>query len=105
MRSYWTYILTNTARNVMYVGVTNDLEKRVAERRERRGGLFTRRYNVHTLVYAEEHEQIEDAIAREKEIKGWRRSKKDALVEAANPSWADLFAPGEAFKDPSLRSG
>ena len=105
MRSYWTYILTNTARNVIYVGVMNDLEKRVAEHRERRGGLFTWRYNVHTLVYAEEHEQIEDAIAREKEIKGWRRSKKDALVEAANPSGADLFAPGEAFKDPSLRSG
>jgi len=89
----------------MYVGVTNNLENRIAEHRSGRGSVFTRRYNVHTLVYAEEHEQIEDAIAREKEIKGWRRSKKDALVEAANPSWADLFAPGEAFKDPSLRSG
>ncbi|MBS0525985.1 MAG: GIY-YIG nuclease family protein [Proteobacteria bacterium] len=105
MRSYWTYILTNVARNVMYVGVTNDLEKRVAQHRLGEGGLFTRRYNVHTLVYAEEHEQVEDAIAREKEIKGWRRSKKDALVESVNPTWADLFALGDAFKDPSLRSG
>jgi putative endonuclease len=69
------------------------------------GGVFTRRYNVHTLVYAQEHEQIEDAIAREKEIKGWRRSKKDALVESVNWTWADLFGPGDAFKDPSLRSG
>ena len=105
MHRYWTYILTNTARNVMYVGVTNNLENRVAERRAGTGSVFTKRYNVHTLVYAEEYQQIEDAIAREKEIKAWRRSKKNALVEAANPTWADLFAPGEAFKDPSLRSG
>ncbi|MBN9086416.1 MAG: GIY-YIG nuclease family protein [Reyranella sp.] len=81
MPTYWTCILTNAARNVIYVGVTNDLEKRVAEHRDGRGGLFTRRYNVHTLVYAEEHEQIGDAIAREKEMKDWRRSKKDALVD------------------------
>ena len=105
MRSYWTYILTNTARNVMYVGVTNELEKRVAEHKDGRGGMFTSRYNVHTLVYAEEHGQIDDAIAREKEVKGWRRSKKNALVESVNPSWADLLAPGDAFEDPSLRSG
>jgi putative endonuclease len=102
---YWTYILTNTARNVMYVGVTNNLENRVAEHRAGTGSVFTKRYNVRTLVYAEDYQMIEDAIAREKEIKAWRRSKKDALVEAANPAWADLLAPGEAFKDPSLRSG
>ncbi len=102
---YWTYILTNPARNVMYVGVTNNLENRVAEHCAGTGGVFTKRYNVHTLVYAEEYQQIEDAIAREKEIKAWRRSKKDALVMATNPTWADLLAPGEAFKDPSLRSG
>jgi putative endonuclease len=105
MHRYWTYILTNTARNVMYVGVTNNLENRIAEHRAGTGSVFTRRYNVHTLVYAEEYGQIEEAIAREKEIKAWRRSKKDALVAAANPTWADLFAPGEAFSDPSLRSG
>jgi putative endonuclease len=89
----------------MYVGVTNDLEKRLAEHRTGSGSLFTRRYNVHTLVYAEEHERAEDAIAREKEIKGWRRSKKNALVESANGTWADLLAPGDGLKDPSLRSG
>jgi putative endonuclease len=88
----------------MYVGVTNDLERRIAEHRDGRGGLFTRRYNVHILVYAEEYDQVVEAIAREKEIKGWRRSKKNALVEAMNPTWADLLV-STALKDPSLRSG
>jgi len=97
MRTYWTYILTNAARNVMYVGVTNNLENRIAEHRSGHGSVFMRRYNVHTLVYAEDYQQIEDAIAREKEIKAWRRSKKNALVESVNPTWADLFSPGAAF--------
>jgi putative endonuclease len=105
LHQYWTYILTNTARNVMYVGVTNNLENRVAEHRAGIASVFTCRYNVHTLVYAEEYRMIDDAIAREKEIKAWRRSKKDALVQAVNPTWADLLARGDAFKDPSLRSG
>ena len=102
---YWTYILTNSARNVMYVGVTNNLENRVAQHRAGEVGSFTRRYNVNTLVYAEEYEQIGDVIAREKQIKGWRREKKNALVETINPTWADLSAPGIGRKDPSLRSG
>ena len=104
MFTYYVYILTNIKRNVMYVGVTNDLGKRVAEHRAGSGGAFTRQYRVNTLVYAVEHQQIEDAIVREKQIKGWRRSKKDALVEAANPTWADLLDPGVG-KGPSLRSG
>ena len=86
MYTYYVYILTNVKRNVMYVGVTNDLGKRVAEHRAGMGGAFTRQYRVNTLVYAEEYQQIEDAIVREKQIKGWRRSKKEALVEAANPT-------------------
>jgi putative endonuclease len=89
----------------MYIGVTNNLENRIAEHRSGMGGGFTRRYNVNVLVYAEEYAYVEDAIAREKELKAWRRSKKNALVERSNPTWADLFSPGEAFKDPSLRSG
>lgn len=101
MYTYYVYILTNVKRNVMYVGVTNDLGRRIAEHREGQGDSFTRRYRVNTLVYAEEYQQIEEAIAREKQIKDWRRSKKNALVEAANPSWADLLEE----KDPSLRSG
>ncbi len=88
----------------MYVGVTNNLENRVAEHRSGKGGAFTRRYRVNTLVYAEEYPYIEDAIAREKEIKGWRRSKRDALVAASNPTWSDLLE-ARAVKGPSLRSG
>ncbi|MDP2332447.1 MAG: GIY-YIG nuclease family protein [Reyranella sp.] len=104
MYTYYVYILTNVKRNVMYVGVTNNLENRVAQHRDGKGGAFTRRYRVNTLVYAEEYQQVEDAIAREKEIKGWRRSKKDALVKTVNPSWTDLLEHN-VVKGPSLRSG
>jgi putative endonuclease len=105
MHTYYVYILTNVKRNVIYVGVTNDLEKRVAEHDSGLGGAFTRQYRVNTLVYAEDHQRVEDAIAREKQIKGWRRSKKNALVETVNPAWADLSDIGETSKGPSLRSG
>ena len=104
MRAYYVYILTSVIRKVMYVGVTNNLENRVAEHRRGKGGKFTRRYRVNTLVHAEEYQYVEDAISREKEIKAWRRSKKDALVEATNPSWADLLETMVVI-DPSLRSG
>jgi putative endonuclease len=87
-----------------HVGVTNDLEKRVGEHRAGEGGAFTRQYRVNTLVYAEEHQFVEDAIGREKQIKGWRRSKKNALVESVKPTWADLLESG-VEKGPSLRSG
>src|SRR5882757_4326168 len=80
----------------MYVGVTNNLENRIAEHRDGRGGAFTRKYQLNTLVYSEEYQYVDEAIAREKEIKGWRPSKKDALVEASNPTWADLLDPGIA---------
>jgi putative endonuclease len=104
MHAYYVYILTNAKRNVMYIGVTNNLENRVAEHREGKGGAFTRKYRVSTLVYAEEYQYIGDAIAREKELKGWRRSKKNTLVETLNPSWADLLETNIA-KGPSLCSG
>jgi putative endonuclease len=104
MRAYYVYVLTSVNRKVMYVGVTNNLENRVAQHRSGEGGAFTRRYRVHTLVHAEEYQYVEDAIAREKEIKAWRRSKKDSLVEATNPSWADLLETPVVI-DPSLRSG
>ena len=104
MRTYYVYILTNVKRNVMYVGVTNNLENRIAEHGDGRGGAFTRKYRLSTLVYVEEYQYVDEAIAREKEIKGWRRSKKDALVEASNPTWADLLDLGVP-KGPSLRSG
>ena len=95
MRTYYVYILTNANRNVMYVGVTGNLDGRLLEHRSGKGGDFTRRYHVHTLVHVEEYQYVEEAIAREKQIKGWRRSKKDALVAESNPTWADLCPPEE----------
>ena len=92
-RSYWVYILASRTR-VLYVGVTNDLARRVAEHRAGQGGAFTKRYHVHRLVYAEEHRDVRDAIAREKALKGWTWARKVALVERANPDWHDLARLG-----------
>lgn len=89
--SYWVYLLASRTK-VLYVGVTNDLARRVAEHRAGDGGAFTSRYNVTRLVYCEEHRDIRDAIQREKQIKGWTRARKVALIEETNPDWRD-FAP------------
>ena len=88
-RTYWVYILASTSR-VLYIGVTNDLARRVSEHRTDRPGTFTSRYNVRRLVYAEEHSNARDAIAREKALKGWKRERKVSLIEDANPEWHDL---------------
>jgi putative endonuclease len=81
----------SSAGGVLYIGVTADLPKRVWEHRANLvPGSFTARYHAHLLVYYEVHEDIRDAIQREKQIKGWRRSRKVALIEARNPSWSDL---------------
>ena len=88
-QSYGVYILASRSR-VLYIGVTNDLARRVAEHRAGRGGAFPRRYRTHALVYAEEHPQARGAIAREKALKGWSRARKVTLVEGANPDWRDL---------------
>ncbi len=101
--SYYVYILSSFTRT-LYVGVTNDLERRVHEHKSHLIEGFTKQYKVTRLVHAEECGEIEEAIAREKEIKGWRREKKVALIEAANPDWTDLASDGER-QDPSLRSG
>jgi len=85
------YILTNDRRTVLYTGVTSNLEQRLA--RHKLGWstkAFSTKYNVHTLVYVEVTSDISAAIAREKQIKGWRRAKKVAIIEAANPEWRDL---------------
>ena len=103
-RQYYVYILANTRveRAVLYVGVTNDLARRVAQHRLEKAG-FTGRYKVTNLVYFESTDDIHAAIRREKQIKGWTRAKKLALVGARNPTWSDL-APATK-EDPSLRSG
>jgi putative endonuclease len=86
---YWVYIATNCSKT-LYTGVTNDLERRMFEHKDSLIPGFTSRYRIDRLVYYEATSDIEAAIAREKQIKGWRRSKKVALIEAANPKWEDL---------------
>ena len=90
-RIYYVYILSNGSRT-LYVGVTNSLERRMYEHRMKRADGFTRRYNITMLVHVETFSYIGDAIAREKEIKGWIRAKKLALIESDNPAWNDLSA-------------
>lgn len=92
MNTYHVYILTNASNRVMYIGVTNNLERRIAEHKSDLIECFTKKYRVHKLVYSEETCDIESAIAREKQLKGWSRAKKNALVESANPLWRDLSA-------------
>ena len=92
MRNYnfYVYILTNVNGNVMYIGITNNLKRRLYEHKNGIFEGFTKRYHVDKLVYYEHFFNIRDAIAREKQLKGWRREKKDALVETMNPDWNDL---------------
>lgn len=87
---YFVYILTNWNNRVMYVGMTNNLVRRLHEHRTHAVKGFTEKYNVHKLVYFEETADVHAAMAREKEIKKWRREKKNALVIQANPDWRDL---------------
>ncbi len=89
MRTFSVYIVASPSR-VIYVGVTNDLERRIAEHREKASAGFTARYNVTRLVYFEQYDRAADAIAREKQLKGWVRAKKIALIEKDNPAWRDL---------------
>jgi putative endonuclease len=89
--SYWMYILASRPRGTLYVGVTNDLVRRVAEHRDGAVPGFTKAYNVKTLVYFEEHESVLEAIKREKQVKRWARSWKIDLIRKTNPDWRDLF--------------
>lgn len=90
MKKYYVYILTSNNNKVMYIGVTNDLNRRLYEHKKGLIDGFTKKYNVHKLVYCEETGSIEDAIVREKQLKGWKRERKNELVEAVNPEWKDL---------------
>jgi putative endonuclease len=91
MRKYYVYIMSNQSRT-LYVGMTNNLERRVYEHKHKLVEGFTSRYNATRLVSFAESEDVRDAIAREKEIKGWLRAKKKALIEEMNPGWEDLSA-------------
>ena len=98
---YHVYIMSNISR-MLYVGVTGDLERRVFQHKAKEIDGFTKKYNIHRLVYFEAFGDIRDAIAREKQIKGWLRAKKVALIESANPEWKDL-APEWMNKRPASR--
>jgi len=89
IRAYWVYILASRSR-VLYTGVTNDLARRVQEHKQGLIPGFTEKYRVTRLVYFEQFGDIRDAITREKQIKGWGRARKLELIEARNPTWADL---------------
>jgi len=87
---YYVYILTNWSNNVIYTGVTNNLERRLYEHKNKLMPGFTDKYNVHKLVYCESTMDVNSAIAREKQIKGWTRQRKIDLIESINPLWQDL---------------
>ena len=83
--------MTNKPRGVLYVGVTNSLAARVDQHRRGVGSDFCRTYHLHRLVLAEEHDRADQAIAREKALKAWKRDWKIRLIETSNPDWRDLF--------------
>ena len=89
-KNYYVYLLTNWNNKVIYVGVTNDLNGRIYEHKNKLISGFTKKYNLNKLIYFEETCDINAAINREKEIKKWRREKKDILVNQINPNWQDL---------------
>ena len=90
-KTYYVYIMTNAHNTVLYTGVTNNLLRRVQEHKQGVGSAFTRKYNVHKLVYYESGSDARSAIAREKQIKGGSRQKKIDLINSMNPEWRDLY--------------
>jgi putative endonuclease len=95
VRCDWVYILASKIGGTLYIGVTNDLVRRVYQHREGAAESFTKKYHVHRLVYFEQHSDIEAAIQREKRLKKWNRTWKIRLIEENNPNWSDLY-PGIA---------
>ena len=96
--NYFVYIMSNSHNTVLYIGVTNDIERRVFEHKSGLISGFTKRYNCNKLVYFETFNDINQAIEREKQLKGWKRDRKDALIDAVNKERMDLSG------DSSLRS-
>jgi len=90
-REYCVYIMTNAHNKVLYTGVTNNLQRRILEHKSGEGSSFTKKYNITKLVYFESGDDVNIAIAREKQIKAGSRKTKIELVESINPAWKDLF--------------
>jgi putative endonuclease len=98
-QNYFVYILTNANRHtVLYIGVTNSLERRASEHSLGLGSAFARQYNAHKLIYFETYSDPTSAIAREKQLKRWSRRKKEALIAQRNPDWNDLFSEMYALR-------
>jgi putative endonuclease len=92
-QNYFIYILTNTDRHtVLYIGVTNCLDRRASEHSRGLGSAFARRYNAHKLIYFDAYADPTSAIAREKQLKRWNRTKEEPLIARRNPEWHDLFS-------------
>ena len=89
MRTYWVYIMTNRS-GTLYTGMTENLARRIEEHRQRHAPGFASRYKIDRLVHAESFSEVRDAIAHEKQIKGWDRAKKLALISENNPDWREL---------------
>jgi putative endonuclease len=114
----WVYILTNRRCTTLYIGITNDIVRRLYQHRFGEVGGFAKRYHLNQLVWVEHFRNVNDAIACEKKLKGWRRSRKIALIERTNPRWLDLsddweqqpkvvdspWKTEEMIRDSSLRS-
>ena len=90
MKDYFVYILTNKTNSVLYIGVTNDLKRRLYEHKNGLVDGFTKRYNVHKLVYYEQTTDVYSALSREKQLKGWMRQRKNEIITKFNPQWEDL---------------
>ncbi|MAK97931.1 MAG: excinuclease ABC subunit C [Citromicrobium sp.] len=91
MKGGWVYLMTDRYRGTIYIGVTADLATRIQQHSTGDGSDFVKRYGLTRLVHAEHHDRIEDAIAREKALKKWRREWKIRLIEEQNPDWLDRF--------------
>ena len=104
-RDYYVYLLTNLS-GTLYTGVTNDIQRRMYEHKNKLVEGFTKRYNIDMLVYYEVTSDIGEALTRERQIKAWRRSKRIGLIESANPQWRDLSEGWYSSPPPdsSLRS-
>ncbi|MGH9680313.1 MAG: GIY-YIG nuclease family protein, partial [Candidatus Acidiferrales bacterium] len=102
-KTFHVYILAGKS-GVLYTGITNDLMRRVREHKQKKVPGFTQKYNITNLVWFEAHSMAKGAIAREKQIKGWSRVKKIALIEAMNPHWKDLTEELQSSSPPPLDS-
>ena len=101
MKHYYVYILTNTSKKTLYIGVTNNIERRMYEHKKKLVAGFSSKYNLNKLVYVEETSDVHAALNREKQLKNWHRTWKDNLISEYNPGWKDLAED----LDPETSSG